>query len=147
MKMDGLSCGYALKVIAEMESKHKILLLIDGVINLVLGILLLLFPAGIVELLGLPHTNTNFYPGILGAVLFGIGFALLIERYGATKNIRGLGLGGAIAINLCGAGVLFVWLLVAPFDIPIRGNIILWSIAIIVLIVGLAEIIAKAWRY
>ena len=147
MKMDGRSCGYALKVVEEMESKHKTLLLIDGVINLVLGILLLLFPAGIVELLGLPYTNTNFYPAILGGVLFGIGLALLIERYGATKNIRGLGLGGAIAINFCGAGVLLVWLLVAPFDIPIRGHIILWSIAIIVLIVGLAEIIAKTWRY
>jgi len=130
-----------------MESKHKTLLLIDGVINLILGILLLLFPVGVVKLLGLPYTNTNFYPGILGAILFGIGIALLIERYGALKNIRGLGLGGAIAINLCGAGVLFVWLLIAPFDIPIRGNIILWSIAIIVLIVGLAEIIAKTWRY
>jgi len=130
-----------------MESKHKTLLLIDGVINLILGILLLLFPVGVVKLLGLPYTNTNFYPSILGAVLFGIGIALLIERYGALKNIRGLGLGGAIAINLCGAGVLFVWLLIAPFDIPIRGNIILWSIAIIVLIVGLAEIIAKTWRY
>ncbi len=126
-----------------MKSKHKTLLVIDGIINLVLGVLLLLFPAGIVELLGLPYTNTNFYPTILGAVLFGIGIALLIERYGAPKNIRGMGLGGAIAINLCGAGVLLVWLLVAPFDIPLRGHIILWSIAIIVLIVGLAEIISK----
>ena len=88
-----------------MESKHKTLLLIDGVINLVLGILLLLFPAGIVKLLGLPYTNTNFYPGILGAVLFGIGIALLIERYGALKNIRGLGLEGAIAINFCGVRI------------------------------------------
>jgi len=106
----------------------------------------LLFPAGIVELLGLPYTNTNFYPSILGAVLFGIGIALLVERYGAPKNIRGLGLGGAIAINLCGTGVLLVWLLVSPFDIPLRGNLILWSIAIIVLIVGLVEIISKTWR-
>ncbi|NNL76349.1 MAG: hypothetical protein HKO68_08445, partial [Desulfobacterales bacterium] len=91
--------------------------------------------------------NTNFYPVILGAVLFGIGIALLIERYGAHKDIRGLGLGGAIAINLCGAGVLLTWLLVSPLDIPLRGYIILWSIAIIVLIVGLAELIAKTWRY
>jgi len=130
-----------------MKSKHKTFLLIDGVINLILGILLLLFPAGIVELLGLPYTNTNFYPVILGAVLFGIGIALLIERYGALKNVRGLGLGGAIAINICGAGALLVWLIVAPFDIPMRGHIILWSIALIVLIVGFAEIIAKTWRY
>ncbi len=126
-----------------MRSKHKTLLVIDAIINLVLGLLLLLFPAGVVELLGLPLTNTNFYPSILGAVLFGIGVALLIERYGASKNIRGLGLGGAIAINLCGAGVLLLWLLIAPFDISLRGNVILWSIAIIVLIVGFVEIIAK----
>ncbi len=130
-----------------MRSKHKTLLVIDAIINLVLGLLLLLFPAGVVELLGLPLTNTNFYPSILGAVLFGIGVALLIERYGASKNIRGLGLGGAIAINLCGAGVLLLWLLIAPFDISLRGNVILWSIAIIVLIVGFVEIIAKPWRY
>ena len=130
-----------------MRSKHKILLVIDAIINLVLGLLLLLFPAGVVELLGLPLTNTNFYPSILGAVLFGIGVALLIERYGASKNIRGLGLGGAIAINLCGAGVLLLWLLITPFDIPLRGIVVLWSIAIIVLIVGFVEILAKSWRY
>ncbi|NNL41802.1 MAG: hypothetical protein HKO79_04865 [Desulfobacterales bacterium] len=130
-----------------MDSKHKTFLLIDGIINLVLGIILLFFPLGLVELIGLPYTNTNFYPVILGAVLFGIGIALLIERYGAHKDIRGLGLGGAIAINLCGAGVLLTWLLVASFDIPLRGHIILWSIAILVLIVGFAELIAKTWRY
>ena len=126
-----------------MRSKHKTLLVIDAIINLILGVLLLFFPAGVVELLGLPLTNTNFYPSILGAVLFGIGVALLIERYGASKNIRGLGLGGAIAINLCGAGVLLLWLLITPFDIPLRGIVVLWSIAIIVLIVGFVEIIAK----
>jgi len=130
-----------------MRSKHKTLLVIDAIINLVLGVLLLLFPAGVVELLGLPLTNTNFYSSILGAVLFGIGVALLVERYGASRNIRGLGLGGAIAINLCGAGVLLLWLLISPFDIPLRGNVILWSIAIIVLIVGFVEIIAKSWCY
>ena len=139
--------SYALTVVNIMKSKHKTLLVIDGIINLVLGVLLLLFPAGVAELLGLPYTNTNFYPTILGAVLFGIGIALLIERYGAPKNIRGLGLGGAIAINLCGAGILLVWLLAAPFDIPLHGSIILWSTAIIVLIVGLAEIISKTWHY
>ena len=129
-----------------MGSKHKTLLVIDAIINLVLGVLLLFFPLGVVELFGLPFTNTNFYPSILGAVLFGVGVALLIERYGASKNIRGLGLGGAIAINLCGAGALLLWLLIGPFDIPYRGNVILWSIAIIVLIVGFVEIIAKSWR-
>jgi len=65
-----------------MESKHKALLLIDGVVNLILGLLLILYPVGIVELLGLPPTETYFYAIILGAVLFGIGIALMIELYG-----------------------------------------------------------------
>ena len=62
-----------------MQPKHKILLLVDGTVNLILGLLLLIFPFGIIDLLGLPPTNTHFYASILGAVLFGIGIALFIE--------------------------------------------------------------------
>ena len=130
-----------------MGKKHTLLLTIDGIINLVLGIFLLLFPLGMAELLGVPQSNVNFYPTILGAVIFGIGVALLIERYGFARNIRGLGLGGAIAINLCGALALLVWLVSTPFDIPLRGHVILWSVAIIVLVVGIVEILAKSWKY
>ncbi len=126
-----------------MQPGGKRLLEIDATVNLVLGALLLLFPAGIVALLGLPATSTNFYASILGAILFGIGIALLVERYGTTKNIRGLGLEGAIAINFCGAGVLLLWLILVPFDIPVRGKIILWSIAIGVIAIGLVELLAK----
>jgi hypothetical protein len=122
-------------------------LTIDGIINLALGILLLFFPLGMAELLGVPQSNVSFYPTILGAVIFGIGIALLIERYGFTRNIRGLGLGGAIAINMCGALALLVWLVSTPLNIPLRGYVILWSIAVIVLLVGMVEILAKSWRY
>lgn len=130
-----------------MKKKHAILLTIDGIINLALGLLLLLFPLGMAELLGVPQSNVNFYPTILGAVIFGIGIALLIERYGFARNIRGLGLGGAIAINLCGAIALLVWLVSTPFDIPLRGHVILWSVAAIVLVVGIVEILVKSWQY
>ncbi|MFH2011524.1 MAG: hypothetical protein ABIJ37_02280 [Pseudomonadota bacterium] len=130
-----------------METKHKILLLIDGIINLVLGLLLLLFPLGMAKILGVPESNISFYPSILGAVILGIGIALFIEVFGATKGIRGLGLGGAIAINLCGAGVLLIWLFLKPFEIPIRGHIILWSIAIIVISIGIIELIIKSYNY
>ncbi len=82
--------------ILAMKSKNKILLVIDGVVNLIPGLLLLLLPAGLVQLLGLPSTNTYFYTTILGAVIFGIGLALLIELYGTSARIHGLGLGGAI---------------------------------------------------
>ena len=104
-----------------MKSKSNILLLFDGIVNLLLGILLLLFPLGISELVGAPQPNTHFYPTILGAVIFGIGIALLIDVYGQPRGIRGLGIAGAIAINFCGAGVLTIWLICAQLNLPVRG--------------------------
>jgi hypothetical protein len=130
-----------------MQLKHKILLIIDCIVNLLLGILLLLFPMGIIEFLGLPQTNTYFYPSILGAVLFGIGLALYIELAGYRKKVRGLGLGGAIVINTVGALVLIFWLIFGSLTIPLRGQIILWAIGLIVLLIGIAEIVTKSWRY
>jgi hypothetical protein len=131
----------------DMERKQEILLSIDGYVNIILGILLLLFPLGISKLLGVPESNTNFYPTILGGVIFGIGIALFVERYGSKNQIRGLGLGGAIAINICGAFVLLVWLLINPFDLPLKGYVILWIIAIVVLLIGIVELVAKSWQY
>ncbi|MEA3441387.1 MAG: hypothetical protein U9R58_14010, partial [Chloroflexota bacterium] len=117
-----------------------LLLIVDGIVNLVLGILLLIFPRGIVAALGAPVSTSKFYPSILGAVLFGIGLALLMEHFGSDRGIRGLGLGGAIVINLCGAITLAFWLLSGKLQIPTRGNIVLWTIAGIVLVIGLVEI-------
>jgi hypothetical protein len=130
-----------------MHRKHRVLLAVDGVVNLVLGLILLLFPAGLVELLGLPATDTFFYSSLLGAVIFGIGVALFLELYGVPAGVRGLGLGGAIAINLCGGGALLVWLVAVPLDLPLRGKIILWTVAVLVLLIGLAEIAARSWKY
>ena len=60
---------------------RSILLTIDGVINLVLGVLLMAFPDRLVALLGVPPASHGFYPNLLGGVLFGIGLALMIERW------------------------------------------------------------------
>ena len=68
----------------------------------------------------------HFYTTILGGVIFGIDLALFIETYRDEKGIKGLGIAGAIAINLCGGGVLLVWLIIKPFALPIRGLITLW---------------------
>jgi hypothetical protein len=130
-----------------MKAKNKTLLLIDGIVNLLLGILLLLFPLGMAQLLGVPLSNINFYPTILGAVIFGIGIALLLEAYGEPRGIRGLGLAGAIAINFCAAGVLTIWLISTPLNLPLRGYIILWTITIVVLTIGFSELISKSWKY
>lgn len=51
------------------------------------------------------------------------------------------------AINICGGLVLFIWLLVDPFDLPMRGYLLLWAIALLVLVVGVIEIAAKSWQY
>ncbi|MBI9012940.1 MAG: hypothetical protein JEZ08_11965 [Clostridiales bacterium] len=123
-----------------MKNNHHILLLIDGIVNVIIGILLLLFPFGIDKTLGLPSSNTYFYPTILGAVILGIGIALLIEAQGKSRNIRGLGLAGAIIINFCGATSLLIWLIIDPFDIPQRGYITLWLIIAIVYIIGFLEV-------
>ncbi|MEA3440165.1 MAG: hypothetical protein U9R58_07775, partial [Chloroflexota bacterium] len=74
------------------------------------------------------------------------GLALLMEHFGSDRGIRGLGLGGAIVINLCGAITLAFWLLSGRLQIPTRGHIVLWTIAGIVLLIGLVEISSGTWR-
>jgi hypothetical protein len=130
-----------------MEKHHEILLTIDAIVNFVIGILLLLIPLGTAEILGVPRSNLDFYPTILGAVIFGIGVALLIERYGYAHNIRGLGLGGAIAINFCAATVLLLWLVLGSPNLPVRGYVLLWAIVIVVFGLGIAELATKSWHY
>jgi hypothetical protein len=128
-----------------MKQKHKTLLLIDCIVNILLGVLLLLFPVGIIDLFGLPKTNTYFYPCILGAVLFGIGLALFLELVGHAKRFHGLGLGGAIVINFVGSLVLICWLIFGSLTIPTKGQIILWIVGVVVFLIGIAELTAKSW--
>jgi hypothetical protein len=129
-----------------MKSKVKLLLAADALINLILGALLLLFPAGILEYLGLPSTNTYFYSSILGGVIFGIGVALGLECWRGGKGLSGLGLAGAISINLFGGGTLLFWLLFVKLEIPLRGTITLWIVAILVVGIGLVELFSKSWQ-
>lgn len=130
-----------------MEKKHRVLLLIDAGINLALGIILLFFPLGAAAFFGVPQTDTNLYPSLLGAVLFGIGIALLVDLYGAPQGLRGLGLGGAVVINLAAASALLLWLVLVPFELPTRGVVLLWSTAVVVLVIGFVELLAKPWRH
>ena len=124
-----------------MTSRQQ-LMTVDAVVNLVLGTILLLFPAGVVELLGLPPTETFFYTSILGGVIFGIGLALILELRGDERSPDGLGLTGAIAINLCGAGMLLYWLLFGGLNLPLGGSLLLWTVAVAVLGIAVAELSA-----
>jgi hypothetical protein len=116
---------------------HRPLILADAIVNLILGMLLLFYPQWLADSLGMPSVVTHFFPNVLGGVLFGIGIALLIAWRGGRQ---GLGLDGAIAINLCGAGVVAGWLVAAPEAIPPRGRITLWIIALLVIGIGLIEL-------
>jgi hypothetical protein len=117
------------------------ILLVDAIINLILGVLLAVFPRSIVEALGVPNTDATFYPSILGAVLIGIGVALVIECVRKPTGPAGLGLYGAVAINLCGAAFLVGWLLIGNLEIPFRGRAFLWGLAILLIVISLVELV------
>jgi hypothetical protein len=122
---------------------NSTLLLVDAAINLILGVFLLAFPSRLVAWLGIPDTPTRFYPNILGAVLFGIGLALLIEREEPRNWPTGLGIGGAVAINLCGGIVLALWLIFGKLSIPIRGRIVLGVLDLLLFGISIFELRAQ----
>jgi hypothetical protein len=125
--------------------KKRTLLMIDAIINLVLGLLLLVFPAVLVSFLGIPSSANRFYPSILGAVLVGIGVALLQEtRNDDSRRAVGLGLAGAVSINLCAGCALAVWLLVGGLNLPYRGAVFLWLLVALLIGISSAELIAAA---
>ncbi len=122
--------------------KNSIVLLVDALVNFFLGMLLVVFPADIFEFIGLPITDHAFYPTILGAVLIGIAVALIIEFNRKPVGMVGLGLGGAIAINLCAAFVLCFWLLNGKLLMSLLGHIILWILVIILVVISTFEILS-----
>lgn len=124
---------------------EKILILTDAMINLLLGIILLAYSDPVIQLFGLPVTEQSFYPNILGAILFGIGLALLVE-YKRKGAFIGLGLGGAIVINIMGGIVLFIWLVSGGLNIPVQGRIILWALDILLVGISSAELIAYSGK-
>ena len=116
------------------------LLLIDAGINLLLGLLLLIFPRSLVDLLGIPGVESAFYPSILGAVLIGIGVALLMERYQPRPGMVGLGIGGAIAINLTGGAALIIWLIFGGLKVSTLGFLVLAGLALVLVLISAVEL-------
>ena len=122
------------------------ILYVDAIVNLALGLLLLLsvpFPRQVTAFLGVPGIAHSFYPSLFGSVLVGIGLALLIEcRRRGRQGLVGLGLGGAVAINLSGGAVLVAWLILGKLAIPVRGRVFLWAIAALLVGVSAVELVA-----
>lgn len=97
-----------------------------------IGLIMLLAPLTASKLAGLPHAASTFWPRLFGAALLGIAAAFAVEGYTQLNpNITagGLGLGGAIVINLVTVvsligtlifrsiktkrGILLIWLFIA----------------------------------
>jgi hypothetical protein len=119
----------------------KITLLIDATVNLILGILLVAFNRGIAGFLGVPYAENYFYPNILGAVFIGITIALVVEAFRKKTEYTGLGLIGAVCINICGGLVLIFWLVFGNLGLPPQGGIFLWTLAILLLVISGIELI------
>jgi hypothetical protein len=129
-----------------MGVNHSLILLFDAAINLLLGIALISFPRFIVKVFGLPPASPKFYANILGGVLFGVGIALIIEYARKPGGMSGLGLGGAVAINICGGIVLILWLLFGDLTLSPLGSITLWMLGILLVILSLLEVLVYKRR-
>jgi hypothetical protein len=115
------------------------LLLVDALINYLLGLLLLIFPAKVVYFLDIPYTENKFYPSVFGAVIIGVAIALTLEHFRKPSGMIGLGLGGAISLNMCGGIAVAGWLLFGDLHISIRGSIILWILVVILIAISTIE--------
>lgn len=113
-----------------MTGRRDLLLTVDGAVNLALGAALVGFPRDLIRLLGVPNAESAFYPSVLGAVLIGIGLALVLERFNRRGRTAGLGLVGAVVINLSGGLVLAGWLIFSELDLPTRGLVFLWGLVL-----------------
>lgn len=122
------------------------LLVIDAIVNFTLGLTFILFPQQIVTLLGVETSVLSTVINILkatiaifGGVLTGIGIALLLESLHRPKGLVGLGLGGAVVINLCGGMVLAGWLIFGNLVIPILMLVLLWILVAILVVLSVME--------
>jgi hypothetical protein len=117
---------------------RSLLRIIDAVINLILGLLLVAFPLRVFEFLGLPIESPPFYAIVLGGVLVGMGIALLMG-HGGIPRTAGLGLNGAIVINLFGAIVLATLLVSGRIYIALRGYAVLWGLVLLLVAISTAQ--------
>ena len=129
--------------------KHMVLI-IDAIINFVLGIVLIVYPIQLIRFLGIPEAMSPFYPSLLGAVLCGIALALVIEYYRSPTGLVGLGLGGAVVINICGAFILIVMMVRHAVHMPLQGHLFLWILVVVLIFISAIELVvytnAKATR-
>ena len=106
------------------------------------GLVMLLMPVSAARLAGLPHTSSTFWPRLFGAALIGIAGAFAVEGYhqaGGAIAAKGLGLGGAVIINLTTLLALFGTLIFAAVA-TWRGRLLVWLLILLLLFLTVIEI-------
>jgi hypothetical protein len=127
--------------------RHRdIILLVNSAIYLILGLILLIYTPSIIVDLGLPAAPHPFFSNLAGGVFMGISIAFIIEYLKKPGGIVGVGLGGAVAINLCVGTVLVFWLMAESLQIPLRGRIFLWIVTLYLISNSVIEIIIAIRR-
>ena len=106
-----------------------LLLLANALLFLVMGAILAAIPAATIAAIGLPAAQPGFYRRLLGAALIGIGLALMMTALPA--GLSGLGLDGAIAVNLSVAVMLAFLLLTGARKTPAGGKRLLWLLVLV----------------
>lgn len=116
------------------------LLWLETLLKLAGGLVLIIAPNAAARVLGLPSARPSLWPRLLGAVLIGLAAATYIE--GALPGSRGLGLGGAIAINLASAAMIFSLVVLNRGVETGRGRVALSLLAGLLVLLSLFEIAA-----
>jgi len=114
------------------------LLFVEAVFKAVGGVFLVLVPGLTIGFFGLPRSDGNFWPRMLGALLLGLGLASLLQ--GTLRAQGGLGLTGSIAVNLTVTAVLGSLLILGKTTPTRRGRFTLWCLMIVLTLLSLAEL-------
>ena len=114
------------------------LLWIETLLKLSGGLVLALFPLTTARILGLPASESGFWPRLLGALLIAIAAAIYVEGRGGGP--RGLGLGGIVILDLLCAVWLAVLLVVRGAARTGRGKLILWLLTATLVVLATIEL-------
>lgn len=115
------------------------LLWIETLLKFSGGLVLALTPLTAIRLLGLPGTDSGFWPRLLGAVLIGLAAAIYIEgRFSGSP--RGLGLAGCFLVNVASVTMLISHMVLSKGVQTRRGQSILWLLIAALLLLIVFEI-------
>ena len=116
-----------------------IVLLIDALVFLSMGAMFAVLPATSVVALGLPAGQPAFYRRLLGAVLIGIGLALMMTAL--PTGLGGLGAAGAVVVNLSLALMLAALLMTGTGRSSRQGKMLPWVLVAVLIVLSALEAI------